>query len=284
MLNLRDGDFIELIWSEGKLSPQSPLVILLHGLGGNLNSHYVRHLFDFLNSQGIRCVLMHFRGSGLEPNRLLRSYHAGDTEDLNHVLHLLKTREPATVKMVVGISMGGNVLLKWLGEQGRQGLIDKAMAVSVPFQLENAAITINQGFSTIYQSYMLDAMRFLYLRKWDKFKHALDKEMLLKLKTFWEYDDNITAPVFGFKNAKHYYHSQSCLHYLSAIQTETLILHAEDDPFMTQEVIPKAFQLSKDIVLELSSYGGHVGFIGNEAGSLPEYWLKYRVLSFFRGV
>lgn len=282
IVNLHDGDFIELVWAEAKLSSQSPLVIILHGLGGNLHSHYVSQLFHFLNMNGLRCVLMHFRGSGQEPNRLLRSYHAGDTADLDHVLKLLKTREPTTFKLVVGISMGGNVLLKWLGEQGKQQVIDKAMAISVPFKLDNAATTINQGFSTIYQSYMLDAMRQLYLRKLDNFNHQLSKEMLLNIKTFWEYDDRITATVFGFKNAKHYYHTQSCLHYLSAIETQTLIIHAEDDPFMTPEVIPKAFQLSKDILFEVSSHGGHVGFIGNEDGSLPEYWLKHRVLKFYR--
>jgi predicted alpha/beta-fold hydrolase len=282
LVNLSDGDFIELMWSEANLPAESPLVILLHGLGGNVHSHYVSNLFKFLNTNGFRCVLMHFRGTGQEPNRLLRSYHAGETQDFFNILKILEVREPKTQKMVVGISMGGSVLLKWLGEQGRQNLIHKAIAISVPFNLENAATTINQGFATIYQNYMLSAMRHLLLRKLDTVPSPYSKELLFKIKSFWEYDDLITSPIFGFKNAQHYYHSQSCRSYLSSIQTPTLIIHSEDDPFMTPEVIPKEFELSKDIILELSQYGGHVGFIGNQDGSDIDYWLKHRVLDFFR--
>ena len=279
-LELHDGDFIDLFWSEDNLSDTTPLVIVLHGLGGGIHSPYVKSFFSSFNQEGIRCVLMHFRGAGNEPNRLVRTYHAGETADFDYVIKFLDEREPMSRKFAIGVSMGGNVLLKWLGERAQQSYLDKAIAVSVPFKLDVAADTVRRGFSKIYQNFLLNSLRMMHINKLDKMNYPFTKETILKINDFWEYDNIITAPVFGFKNAAQYYDHSSCLHYLNAIQTSTLIIHAKDDPLMTPDVIPNDKHLSQDIILELSDYGGHVGFIGAEPEGSLIFWLEKRILEF----
>ena len=277
--NLPDGDFIDLAWAVNGIARDSPLVILLHGLGGNANSAYVSGLMHAVNRCGWRGVLMHFRGASGEPNRLPRAYHSGETGDLDCLLHALAKREPHTKKAVVGVSLGGNVLLKWLGEQGPQTLIDAAIGISVPFQLRLVSDRMNQGFSRLYQARLLRSFREVFLRKMerhgDQFPLSLPK--MDSLHCFWTFDENITAPLHGFPNVHAYYREASSRQYLSKIATPTLIIHALDDPFMTKEVLPRADELSKDITLEVSQKGGHVGFISGHVPGKPIYWLDQRI-------
>lgn len=282
-IELADGDFIDLAWAVNGLSADSPVVILLHGLAGSVNSSYVAKLLTACNQSGYRGVLMHFRGAGREPNRLARAYHSGDTEDLAHLLAVLNEREGQTRKAVIGISLGGNVLLKWLGQTGNKTLIHAAVAVSVPFQLQLVVEKINKGFSRLYQSYLLQGLRSVFLKKLDMIntQFPLSKNKLFSLKNLRAFDEQITAPLHGFADAQTYYNEASSRQYLHAVRTPTLIIHALDDPFMIPEAIPDAEELSPYITLELSKFGGHVGFIAAAENSrTPSYWLGERIPRF----
>ncbi|MBA4696039.1 MAG: hydrolase [Legionella sp.] len=278
-VELPDGDFIDLSWSVHGLKKDSPIVILLHGLGGNIHSSYVGGFMRAFNACGWRAVLMHFRGASHEPNRLPRFYHSGDTQDLDYVLRLLNEREPHTKKAVIGVSLGGNVLLKWLGENRDTSFIQAAVAVSVPFQLNLAADRVNRGFSRIYQRHLLRNLNILFNRK---VRIGLDTGSALlnsaqKWKCFWTFDEFVTAPLNGFRHVHDYYRAASSRRYLRHIKTPTLIIHASDDPFMTPEIIPYEHELSSAITLELSETGGHVGFITGSLPGAPVYWLDDRI-------
>ncbi len=283
-IELPDGDFIDLAWATNGLSHDTPLVVLLHGLGGSVHSAYVAGLLRAFNHAGYRGVLMHFRGASDEPNRLPRAYHSGETGDLTYVLEYLHRREPGTKKAAVGVSLGGNVLLKWLGEMGSQTLIQAAVAVSVPFQLEMVAERINQGFSRIYQARLLRNLRAVFLKKIDivNTQLPLSERDLRSLKTIRAFDERITAPLHGFKTGLSYYQEASSRQYLGGIATPTLIIHALDDPFMIPQAIPEVKELSKHITMELSRHGGHVGFISGDSLGRVQYWLEERIPEFLR--
>jgi uncharacterized protein len=279
---LPDGDFVDLAWAVNGLDDHTPLVVLLHGLGGDLSSKYVAGLLSAFNAQGWRGILMHFRGASHEPNRLPRAYHSGDTGDVNLLLQTLAKREPKTKKALVGVSLGGNVSLKWLGEQGAQSLVHAAVAVSVPFQLGLVADRINQGFSRIYQARLLGRLRQIFARKYAEHADVLALKEIDSCHCFWTFDDRVTAPLHGYPNVHTYYREASSRQYLCKIATPTLIIHSLDDPFMTPDVIPKEDELSKDITLEISRKGGHAGFIGGQIPGMPFYWLDQRIPQFLQ--
>ena len=187
------------------------------------------------------------------------------------------------MKAIVGVSLGGNVLLKWLGEQGSQSLVQAAVAVSVPFELRKVADRINQGFSRFYQAYLLRRLRVVFKRKLDKHADGLPPSIanIDSLDCFWTFDENITAPLHGYPHVHAYYREASSRQYLANIQTPTLIIHALDDPFMTPDAIPTVDELSKDVILELSHKGGHAGFITGRVPGRPIYWLDQRIPQFF---
>jgi predicted alpha/beta-fold hydrolase len=278
-LELKDGDFIDLAWAVKGVPENSPLVVLLHGLGGSIQSKYAAGLMQTFNAKGWRAVLMHFRGASEEPNRLARAYHSGETSDLTSLLQALAEREPHTKKAVVGFSLGGNVLLKWLGEQGQQSFIETAVAVSVPFKLRIIADQINRGFSRYYQTYLLRKLRAVFTRKWEKYNNPLQLSAadLENIRCFWTFDERITAPLHGFAHVHEYYRQSSSIHYLKNISTPTLVLHALDDPFMTKEALPNEEDLSPAVTLEISQRGGHVGFIAGNTPGKPVYWLEQRI-------
>ena len=281
---LPDGDFIDLAWAINGLSENTPLVIFLHGLGGSVDSSYVAGQLRAFNRRGWRGVLMHFRGASKEPNRLPRAYHSGDTGDLDCLLRVLAQREPNTKKAVVGISMGGNVLLKWLGEQSTQSIVCAAVAVSVPYQLRLVADRVNQGFSRVYQKYLLGRLRDVFLRKLERYPNTLPWSAadLEAARCFWTFDESITAPLYGFPHVHDYYRESSSRQYLNRITTPTLLIHSLDDPFMTPEVLPTVDELSEHVTLELSQRGGHVGFITGQVPGMPVYWLDQRIPDFLR--
>ncbi|ASQ46874.1 hydrolase [Legionella clemsonensis] len=283
-IELPDGDFIDLAWAVNGLPADAPVVVLLHGLGGSIESAYVAGLMYALNRGGWRAVLMHFRGASKEPNRLPRAYHSGDTGDLNFFLQLLAKREPHTKKAAVGVSLGGNVLLKWLGENGPQKILEVAVAVSVPFQLRLVANKICQGFSRIYQSYLLRRLKAVFTQKITSLENNLPEPLknIERWQCFWTFDEYVTAPLHGFPNVHTYYREASSRNYLQGIATPTLIIHALDDPFMTPEVIPSENELSQHIILELSDTGGHVGFITGNIPGVPVYWLEQRIPAFLK--
>ncbi len=273
-VELPDGDFIDVDWTGGR----GPIVLVLHGLEGSVRSRYAAAIMHACRSAGLRAALLHFRGCSGKPNRLARSYHAGDTGDLRYYLSVLADREPGTPVAAVGYSLGGNVLLKHLGETGRDSGLATAVAVSVPFDLDNACRAITTGFSRLYEWVLIRRMRNT-LRT--KFEDAMPArlEPALESRGFYEFDDLVTAPLNGFTGAAEYYAKSSSRQFLEAIETPTLILHALDDPFMTPAAVPTDAELSAAVTLELSETGGHVGFLAGGRGFKPWPWLDERIVS-----
>ncbi len=276
-LELPDGDFLDLDWTQ---DTSGPLVLILHGLEGNIHSHYASGLVSTLHKASMTVVFMHFRGCSGEPNRLARSYHSGETNDLNFVVQKLQDEYPARSISVLGVSLGGNVLLKWLGEQNNDPGIARAVTISVPFELASAADCLEQGASRIYQTYLLNKLNRSLRAKMQIIDLPLTSEDLQQVTTLRAFDDLVTAPLNGFKDANDYYQQCSCRSFLASINTPTLILHAKDDPFMHPDVIPHVHELGSGIRLELSDHGGHVGFIAGRVPARPDYWLDHRVLQF----
>ncbi|MEN8260064.1 MAG: hydrolase [Pseudomonadota bacterium] len=281
-----DNDFIEVDWSG---SGRSPIVILIHGLSGSSNSGYIKGLQHALLNRGFRSVAMNFRGCSGIPNRRARSYHSGDTEDLDALYRLLRQREPNTPIAAVGYSLGGNVLLKWLGERRGELKLFATVAVSVPMLLSACATRMDTGFSRIYRNTLLSELK-QYLKVKHRHLEQLDlSEEAEKLKnlgnlrdtrSFWEYDDRVIAKLYPFKDVHDYYQQASSRQFLRHIRVPTLIIHAVDDPFMTPQVIPAREELSSFTSLELCNGGGHVGFITGMTPGRPMYWLESRIPDF----
>ncbi|MGE5240979.1 MAG: hydrolase [Bacteroidota bacterium] len=274
-LELPDGDFIDLDWTT--TNDNGPIVIVLHGLEGSSNSPYARGLLKAIETRGWRGVVMHFRGCSGEPNRLPRSYHSGDTGDLIHLVETLRQREPRTPLATVGYSLGGNVLLKWLGKTGEKAPLCAAVAVSVPFVLDHAAAKLQRGFSRVYQWQLLRNLRGSVEEKRRRMILPLKISDLSALKCFRDFDEHVTAPLHGFDGADHYYAVSSSRQYLEGIAIPTLLLHALDDPFMTEKTIPRPDELSGHVTLEVYRRGGHVGFVGGAWPWRSHYWLEERI-------
>lgn len=279
-IELPDNDFIDLDWL-GK-DQTGPIVIILHGFEGSIESHYAKWMMQALASYDLRCVFMHFRGCSGEANRLPRGYHSGETTDVSLITKLLRKREPNTALGAVGYSLGGNVLLKWLGETGEYNPLKAAVAISVPFELHKASNRIQQGFSRVYQWYFLKCLRQRLLSKFQHVPPHVDPSVLATANTIYELDDKYTAPLHGFTNVDEYYSASSSRQYLRFIRVPTLILHAKDDPFMTEDTIPTTAELSDRVKLEVTEYGGHVGFVGGNYPWRPEYWLEKRAPIFLK--
>ncbi len=275
-IELHDGDFIDLAWHD----TQGPLVLLLHGLEGSLDSHYATTLIVALSKAGFRPLFMHLRGCGGEPNRLLCSYHSGATQDLIEVLEVLSARGHAP-QAAIGISLGGNLLLKYLGETGTHSQFAAAVAVSVPFDLESASMRLEQGVSRIYGRYLLRKLLNSYAKKCHAL-HICGVEGYPSIRSIYEFDDRITSIQNGFADAKDYYSRCSCAQFLKQITTPTLILHAQDDPFMQPEDVPGLQDLGPGVSLELSDQGGHVGFVQGRFPWRPIYWLDFRIPAFLK--
>jgi len=278
---LPDGDFLDLAWTE---PIGGATVLILHGLEGGLESHYASRLLGALAACGRPAVFMHFRNCGSTPNRLPRSYHSGETGDLQSTLQHVRGVTGAPLACVVGYSLGGNVLLKWLGERGEQSLVKTAVAVSVPFNLADAAERLDRGLSRLYQRYLLRKLRASYRRKFRARALVPLPVSLEALRSFREFDDQITAPLHGFAGADDYYRRSSSRQFLKDIRTPTLILHARDDPFMWPQTAPVDSELSPSITLELAQHGGHVGFVAGDRPWQPEYWLEQRIFAHLSGI
>lgn len=272
-LELPDGDFVDLDWTPGN---DGPIVVLFHGLEGSARSPYARGMLAAVHRRGWRGVVMHFRGCSGEPNRLARSYHSGDTGDIAFFIKTLRRREPGAALAAVGYSLGGNALLKWLGEAADAGL-RAAAAVSVPFLLHRAADRLDRGFSRLYQWKLLGDLRRGVRRKFQGREGPVDSSELKKLRRFWDFDERVTAPLHGFAGAHHYYSTSSCRPYLKSIQVPTLIIQAYNDPFMTPDVIPAPEELASAVALEVHTHGGHVGFVAGPWPWQVEYWLERRI-------
>ena len=275
-LELADGDFLDLAWTADNGGPS---VLVLHGLEGSHRSPYIRAMLVALAAAGYRGVLMHFRGCSGFPNRLPRSYHSGDTADAATVVELITRRIGRPPFAIIGYSLGGNVLLKWLGETGAACPLTTAIAVSVPFDLAACADRLAQGASRLYQWYLVRSMQARFTAKFGAHSNPLGIPDVTALDSFWRFDDAVTAPLHGFRDGHDYYARASCRRFLADIATNTLILHAEDDPFVPASAIPHAAELARSITLELAAHGGHVGFVTGVVPGRARYWLEARIIA-----
>mgnify|MGYP005989349125 CR=1 FL=1 len=286
---LHDGDFVEITWSNQPehINDQQPIVLVLHGLEGSFDSFYAKRMMNSLYLQGWTSVLMHFRGCGKKPNRKAQTYHSGQTADVAEFIQYLKQKHPNNPLYAVGFSLGGNVLAKYVGER-TESLLSGAVVISAPLQLDECAKSIGTGFSKIYQKYLVDKLKVSTHEKIDCLQGAepipLSKQRLDKINTLIEFDDLLTAPVNGFDDAQDYYHKSSGKQFLKSITTPTLIIHAKDDPFMNETVIPKNTEMSDSVQFELSQRGGHVGFLSGSNPLNPEFWLETRSVTFIQSL
>jgi len=281
-----DGDVLECYWHKTNThKTNTPIVILFHGLAGSFESPYIQGVMRELSKAGFSSVLMHFRGCSGNDNLLARSYHSGETGDANEFITHVKKQNPHSKIFAVGYSLGANMLLKLLGEKSNKEYLSAAVCVSPPMQLDVCADAINSGFSLYYQHRLVKDLNIALDKKYDKhdMTNLLDfkRSGVKNIKTFWEFDETYTAPIHGFDSAQDYYTKCSSKQFLKSIQTPTLLIHAKDDPFMNEDVLPTPEELSPSINFELSQNGGHVGFIG---GTLfkPEYWLEKRISQYFQ--
>lgn len=281
-VELPDGDFLDLDWVARSrcATPNdgAPLVLVLHGLEGCAESGYAREMYRALGSVGLAAVGMNFRACSGEPNRLPRMYHSGETGDLAHVLQMLRARYPGRPLGVTGFSLGGNVLLKFLGERGGSGdggaTPGAAVAISVPFDLSAGAEWIERGFSRVYRRYLVRRLHRKVRRKIDLLRPHVDVGRVLRSRTFRDFDDAATAPLHGFAGAEDYYRRSSSAPFVGAIEVPTLLIHALDDPFVPAVAVPReALRRNPMIDVRISERGGHVGFVTGPPWR-PRFWAE----------
>ncbi len=275
-----DGDFIEVDWLPGPAD--APLVVLFHGLEGGSRSHYARALFGMLRARGWRGVVPHFRGCGGVPNRTARAYHSGDYAEIDWMLKTIAARAPDARRFAVGVSLGGNALLKWLAWAADSACasIDAAAAVSAPMELSVAGHRLGRGLNRLYGWNFLRTLRRKSLAKLSHFPGLYDARAVARARTLYAFDGLVTAPLHGFRDAEHYWRSASSKPDLLEIRLPTLIVHARNDPFLPGAHLPGPREVSKWVDLQYTDGGGHVGFVhGPFPGRLD--WLPGRVIAFF---
>lgn len=274
-LELEDGDFLELDHAD-PAGDGGDRVLIVHGLGGSSEAPYVRGMARALLERGFAVTALNLRGAA-GPNRLARTYHAGDTGDLAVVAGRLRT----TGRLgAVGFSLGGNALLKLMGETGSRAPFAAAASVCAPLDLEQTATRLNQGLSRGYEQYLLLALKRSLWRKRRLVAGHLDLRRALGASSFAAWDEEVTAPLHGFASAKDYWSRSSARAFISKIERPTLVLHALNDPFMPPAVLPDPATVPPCVAVEALDWGGHVGFLTGLAG--PSY-ADERVADFLVG-
>jgi len=279
-----DGDFVDVDWQAGR--PGAPLLLVLHGLEGTARSHYIGGLFALAAARGWRAGVLYFRSCSGEMNRLPRFYHSGDTGDLSHVLGVIAGREPGLRMGAVGISIGGNVLLKWLGELGDAvpPLLGGAVAISVPFDLATCVQVMDRGLQKVlYTASFMRSFRTKTRAKALRHPDFVDLRAALRATTFAAYDRAVTAPLHGFADELDYYRRASSAPYLTRIRRPTLLLNALDDPFIPAAALPDPRTLPPSVRAEFVPVGGHVGFVEG-APWRARSWAERRAVEFLGAV
>lgn len=288
-LALPDGDFLDLDWHlPPPWQPDRPLVLVVHGLSGSSDSHYVLGLQSALAARGWGSVALNCRGAS-RPNNLPRAYHAGGSDDLQQVLLHLQRRYPQAPRAIVGYSLGGNMTLKLLGETAGSALVFAGAAVSVPLLLRLCADRLDQGPSRLYRRHFLTTLVAHWEEKARHLEQAgrpeaaqLVRERLGRgpFRSFWQFDHELVAPLHGFTDVHDYYQRSSARQFLRHIDVPTLVVHSNDDPLMTPQVLPATDELSPQVHFELCTQGGHVGFIEGGSWRAPRYYLERRIPAF----
>ena len=279
-----DGDFVDVDWLGGPSG--SPLLLVLHGLEGTLRSHYIGGLFRLAAARGWRAGVMYFRSCSGELNRLPRFYHSGETGDFDHVLRRVAAREPGVRIGVVGVSIGGNVLVKWLGEQGENAprALAGAVAISVPFDLAGCARLMDRGLpKVLYTTSFMRSLRQKTLAKSRAFPDFVDIRAALRARTFAAYDRLVTAPLHGFADEEDYWRRSSSGPYVARIRRPTLLISALDDPFIPPASLPDPRLLPPAVRAEFVPRGGHVGFVEGRPWRATS-WAERRAVDFLASV
>ncbi|KAI3592494.1 Hydrolase, alpha/beta fold family [Cupriavidus sp. U2] len=294
-----DGDFIDLDWTTHPTVPGAPLVVMFHGLEGDSSSHYAQTLMTALQDRGWQGVIPHFRGCSGELNQAPRFYHSGDSAEIRWVLHRLRDQQQAAGSgrpmLAVGISLGGNALLRFLGEDGSEaGFLRGAAAISAPLDLAAGGAALSSGFNMLYTRMFLQTLKRKSLAKLDQFPGLFDREAMLRSRDLYAFDNVVTAPLHGFRDTEDYWARAASKPILGEIRIPTLVLNARNDPFLPARHLPGPADVSADVLLEQPEYGGHVGFMtprGGLLGQLPLLpraghieWLPERILGFFDGI
>lgn len=277
---LPDGDFVDIDWTAGNAA--APLVVLFHGLEGSARGHYAGSLLRSVVAYGWRGAVVHFRGCSGEPNRLARAYHSGDSEEIDALLRRFRADHPTLY--AAGISLGGNALLKWLGERGAAAgsIVEAAAAISTPFDLTAAGRALDSGLNKyLYTRHFLRTLKRKACAKLENFSGLCDADALARVTTLHAFDDLYTAPVHGYADADDYWRRASSKPWLGSIAVPTLLINARNDPFLPAAALPSPAELSAHVTAEFSATGGHAGFVD---GAFPGHldWLPRRVLAFFR--
>jgi predicted alpha/beta-fold hydrolase len=280
-----DGD--ELVLDHLDAASPSPIhFVLMHGLEGSSASVYIQGILSVIARRGYSATAMNFRSCARDPrsitrmlpNRRPRFYHSGDTGDFDFVVHTLAARMPQQRLVAFGGSLGGNVLLKWLGENPGQSLVAAAAALSVPYDLgEGARLLDRTATGRFYVGRFLNTLKKKVSRP--DIAPLLDLPRVLRARTFEEFDDAATAPLHGFTSADDYYTRSSSIHFVGRITTPTLALNAADDPFLPPDVLPRVKAAASEAVdFRTTPTGGHVGFISGDAPWRCQYWAEELVV------
>jgi predicted alpha/beta-fold hydrolase len=269
-----DDDFLDLDWGPDP-GDGAPIVLVLHGLEGSARRGYVRSVCRELLRGGVQPVALNLRGCSGEANRALCYYHSGKTDDPAFVLETLRARYPDRPLGALGFSLGGNMLIKMMGERsdGGTALLDAAVAVSVPYDLAAGSALLEQSvMGRAYASYFLRSLKNKIRWKEARLRATLDVDAGIAARTIWEFDEHVTAPLHGFVGAADYYERSSSVRYLRAVRVPTLMLHAEDDPFLPPTSIPREeAEANATVQLVLHQSGGHVGFLEGTPWR-PRFW------------
>jgi len=274
-----DGDFVDYDWVDG--AAEAPTLVLLHGLEGSSKSHYASAILGAAAARGWRGVVPHWRGCSGEPNRLARAYHSGDYAELGSMLSVIRSRTGSAPLLAIGISLGGNVLLNWLGREKEKSRawLRAAVSVSAPIDLVASGTALDRGLNRIYARNFLKTLVPRALEKLQRFPGLYSEEKLRRVCTIHDFDDLVTAPLHGFKDVMDYWTRASSKPWLKEIALPTLILNATNDPFVPGASLPGPSEVSASVTLEQPSTGGHVGFVGGGfPGSLEGF--TTRLLNF----
>lgn len=274
-----DGDFIDIDFVDGR--PGQPFIVLFHGLEGSSDSHYARALMARVAALGWSGAVPHFRGCSGEPNHAPRFYHSGDAAELDWIIRRLSARRSDASHgkfYAAGVSLGGNALLRWLGESQHQAeLVDAACAISAPLDLAGGGAALSRGLNLLYTRMFLQTLKPKCLHKLKQFPGLFNRERMLRARNLYEFDNVVTAPLHGYRDTDDYWHRASAKHVLSDITVPTLVLNAKNDPFLPARHLPSS--ASARVTLDYPEEGGHVGFaVGGLPGQIG--WLPQRMLRF----
>ncbi|CAD6544663.1 YheT family hydrolase [Paraburkholderia metrosideri] len=293
-----DGDFIDLDWvvhgghaeatslapgvaaTRQMPAPDAPLFVLFHGLEGSSASHYAASLMSAAHQYGWHGVVPHFRSCSGSLNRLPRFYHLADSAEVDWVLRRLRAAHRGPI-VAAGVSLGGNVLLRWLGEQRGEAasVVSAAAAISTPIDVQAGGRALSQGFGLVYTRSFLKTLKRKAEQKLVQFPGLFDRNAMLASRTMYEFDNVVTAPLHGFRDTDEYWSTATTRPLLPHIEVPTLVLNARNDPFLPAESLPSRHEVSAAVELDQPEHGGHAGFMtGPFPGRID--WLSRRVFGY----